>query len=279
LYYFQQTGHFHVLQGEEPMKRGTMVLAVLLVIAIGVFFALRLRVAADITTAAGAETTGDYAAALEQYVDALNKTSPSLAVPDVNHSKVVSPAAWKKEMESYVAWITGAPQVQAAAADAAKRRGLLDAVKRNAARVHEDNFMSNGSRKKLSTEQFAALWNSAFFATGIKADSSHVPLAASCYSRNISFLKISALTSYVYEITLIDTAVNRRILFSVYPEGSTFILAPPGNHILVCKSSYQPGPGMIWRSTPTVIPITVPESPSLFSFTLQTRVVREKEKK
>ena len=180
-------------------------------------------------------------------------------------------------MEEYGAWLAVAPQ--AADADAAKRRGLLEAVNRNAARVHADNFTGSDSQKKLSTEQYAALWNSAFFAAGVKTDSSHLPLAASCYSRHLSFLRISAMTSFVYEVSLIDTAVNRRTLFSVYPESSTFILAPPGAHILLCKSSYQPGPGMIWRSTPTVIPITVPESPSLFSFTLETRVVREKNTK
>jgi len=261
------------------MKRGIAVLAVLPVIAIGIFFALRLRVAADITTAAAAETKGDYEAALAQYVDALEKTIPSLVVPEVNHSKVVAPAAWKKEMEEYVAWLAVAPQASSVVADAAKRRGLLEAVHRNAARVHADNFTGSDAHKKLSTEQYAALWNSAFFAAGIKADSSHLPLAASCYSRHLSFLRISALTSFVYEVSLIDTALGRRTLFSVYPESGTFILAPPGAHILLCKSSYQPGPGMIWRSTPTVIPITVPESPSLFSFTLESHVVREKEKK
>jgi hypothetical protein len=179
-------------------------------------------------------------------------------------------------MERYAARLSG---TSAADVDRARRNALLDAANRNAARIHENNFTSNDSRKKISAEQqYAALWNSAFFAAGIKPDSSHRSLAASCYGKNISFLKISALTSYIYDVTLIDTVADRRTSFTVYPESSTFILATPGMHLLICKSSFQPAPGQLWRSAPTIIPLMVPQSPSLVSFTLETRVVREKGK-
>jgi hypothetical protein len=152
-------------------------------------------------------------------------------------------------------------------------------LNRNAARLHGDNFIINDARKKISLQQYTAAWNSAFFANGVRPDSSHRSLAASCYDKKLSFVVVSALTSYVYEVSLVDTAANRRTVFSVFPESSTYLLAPPGTHLMLCTSSYQPGPGMIWRSAPTIIPITVPQVPSLFSFTLQTQVVREKEKK
>jgi hypothetical protein len=88
-------------------------------------------------------------------------------------------------------------------------------------------------------------------------------------------VKLSTHTTYTYEISLIDTAANRRMSFSVFPESSTFILAMPGAYLLICKSTFKPGPGTIWYSTPAVLPLTVPATPSLVSTTLETHVKRE----
>jgi hypothetical protein len=250
------------------MKRVIIVLVLLAAIAAVIFIAPRLRLS-------GA-TKKDRPAAPAQDIGTLNKIIPARAVPDVNHSKIISPGAWKKEMEEYAAWLAGTPEANV---DRIKRNAILDTLNRNAARLHGDNFIINDTRKKISLQQYTAVWNSAFFANGVRPDSSHRSLAASCYGKKLSLVVVSALTSYVYEVSLIDTAANRRTVFSVFPESSTFLLAPPGTHLMLCTSSYKPGPGMIWRSAPTIIPIIVPQVPSLFSCTLQTQVVREKEKK
>lgn len=257
------------------IKRRIIVSAALLAIAAGIFVALHFRSAADTKTAAGAERKGDYAAALTQYVDALFVVVPDRAVPDINRSRVFTQAVWKKTLEEYVAWLSCAAP---SAAGNPRQDTLLEAVKRNAARINADNFISGESRMKLSLDQYLALWNSAFFAASVMPDSGHRPVAKSCYEKNLSFVKVSALSSFSYEVSLIDTAAGRRTVFGVFPESNTLILAPPGAHILICKSSYQPGPGMIWKSAPVPIPIMVPSSPSLCSFTLETHVVREKEK-
>jgi hypothetical protein len=250
------------------MKRVLVLLALAAVIAAAIFIAPRLRPCGV--------AKKDLQTALAQDIGALNKIIPSRAVPDVNHSKIISPGAWKKEMEEYVAWLARAPE---ATIDRVKRNALLDTLNSKANGLHEDNFIINDTRKKISLQQYTAIWNSAFFATGVTPDSGHRRLAASCYDKKLSLIRVSALTSYVYEVSLIDTAAGRRTVFSVFPESSTFVLAPAGTHLMLCKSSYQPGPGMIWHSAPTIIPIIVPESPSLFSFTLQTQGVREKGKK
>lgn len=254
--------------------KGKIILATaVLVVAAGIFVTMRLRAGSSVKAAEAAEIRGDYAAAVEHYVDALRKAVPSLTVPDVNRSKVFTQAVWKKAVDEYVSWLSGS------AASDVRRDTILSAVKRNAALVHPDNFMSGESRVKLSPEQYFDLWKSAFFARGVMPDSGHRPLAESCYVKNLSFVKVSALTSFSYEVFLIDTAAGRRTVFSVFPESSTFVLASPGVHVLLCKSSFQPGPGMIWHSTTSFIPVTVPLSPSLCSFTLETHVERGKEKK
>jgi len=252
------------------MKNRLILAVVIAGIAAGGIVMLRHRAAVQVKAAAVAERRGDHAEALAEYVDALFRKVPCRAVPDINHSKIFSAPAWKKTVEEYASWLSGHEQRVAGLA------ALLGAAERSASRVHADNFMSCESRKKLSPMQYSTLWNSAFFAAGVAPDSGHRPLADSCYSKKMSFVNISALTSFVYEVSLIDTAAGRRTTFSVYPESGTLVLAAPGAHVLVCRSSYEPGPGMIWRSTPTVIPVTVPESPSLYSFTLETHVLREK---
>jgi hypothetical protein len=257
------------------MKAKVLLAVAIVAAAAAVVGVLRLRASSGMKGAAGAESRGDYAAALTQYAGALCRAIPDRALPDVNRSRIFAPAAWKKTVAEYAAWLSGAT---AAPAGDAGQDTLLEAVRRNAARLHADNFMSGDSVKKLAPEQYKPLWNSAFFAPGVTPDSGHCPLADSCFAGNLSFIRASALTSFTYEVSLIDTAAGRRTTFSVYPESSTLVLAPPGAHFLLCTSSFQPGPGMIWRSTPSLIPVTVPSSPSLCSFTLGTHVVRGEKK-
>jgi hypothetical protein len=258
------------------MKTKVILAAAIVVAAAAVVVVLRLRASPDMKGAAGAEVRGDYATALAEYAGALCWALPDRTVPDINRSRVFTREVWRKAVGEYAAWLSGASPVSAGEAG---HDSLLAAVKRNAARVHADNFKSGDVVKKLTPEQYAALWNSAFFAAGVTPDSGHRPLADSCYAKNLSFIRVSAMTSFTYEVSLIDTSAGRRTTFSVYPESSTLVLAPPGAHFLLCTSSFQPGPGMIWHSTLSLIPVTVPGSPSLCSFTLETHVERDKGKK
>jgi hypothetical protein len=267
-------GHTDLLP-EGRMHRNVLLAAAAVMTAAGIFAGLRFRDAGFVKKAVEAEARGDHAAALAAYADALCRAVPDRAVPDFNRSKVFSPARWRRTVEKYVAWLSG---VRRSESGAARQDTLLNAVARSAGRVHEDNFRSGESRNSLGPEQYEFLWNSAFFARGVAPDTAHRRLVESCYRRGLSFVKISALTSFSYEVSLIDTAAGRRTTFGVFPESSTLLLAPPGAHVLLCRSSYQPGPGMIWRSAPTVIPVTVPSSPSLCSFTLETHVVRKKDR-
>ena len=253
------------------MKNLLVLIVVLAVIGAGIFFAFKFRVSAGVTSGASAESKGNYAEAVTQYAEAFNKFMPSLAVPDINHSKVVSQATWKKEMEEYAAWLTGS---STPGVDRAKRDELLGSINRTAARVHAENFTNKDSTEAITVERYSAIWCNAFFARGVAVDSSHIPLAARCFSKGLSIIRLSALTSYTYECSLIDTTANRGTSFAVYPESRTFVLAPPGTHLLLCRSMLRPAANQIWRSVPTVIPITVPPTVSLVTTQLETHVVR-----
>jgi hypothetical protein len=254
------------------MKNLIILLVVLLLAGIGIFVTMNVRKDAGVTAAATAEGKGDFGNAAAKYAEAYLTIMPSLAVPDVNHSKFMAPPTWKKEMETYAAWLTGSstPKV-----DRAKRNDFFDGIIRNAARLHPDNFTSKDSTVSLTQAQYMALWNNAFFARNVPVDQAHAPLATSCYAKRISMVRLSALTSYEYDVSLVDTANNRRTSFKVPPETRTFILAPPGKHLLICTSTITYPGGKFWRSTPTIIPITLPDTTSLYSAQLETHVVRD----
>jgi hypothetical protein len=99
------------------MKRAIVFFAILLIVAVAAFIALRLRSTAETHNGVAAESKGDYAKALSDYTDALYKTIPSAAMPDVNRSKILSPEAWKKEIAQYASWLYG---TSAASRDRAK---------------------------------------------------------------------------------------------------------------------------------------------------------------
>jgi hypothetical protein len=256
------------------MKNLIILLVVLVLAGIGVFVTLNVHKEASANAAAVAEGKGEFSEAVTQYANAYLKLLPSLDVPDVNHSKVIAPAAWKKEMEDYAAWIIGSstPTV-----DREKLTDMFDGIIRNAARVHADNYTSRDSAIALTPEQYKTLWNNAFFARNVPVDPDHASLAASCISKGISIVRFSALTSYEYEVSLVDTTNHRRTNFKVPPETRTFILATPGTHLLVCRSMILYPGGKIWRSTPTIIPITIPPSACLYTTQIETKVVRNPE--
>ena len=256
------------------MKNLIILLVVLILVGAGIFVTMNVRKDASATTAAAAEGKGEFGEAVTQYADAYLKLIPSLDVPDVNQSKVISAATWKKKMEDYAAWLPGSstPRV-----DRAKLAEMFDGIIRNAARVHADNFISKDSVFALTPDQYKTLWNNAFFARNVPADPNHASLAASCISKGISIVRFSALTSYEYDVSLVDTVNNRRTNFKVPPESKTFILATPGAHLLVCTSVILYPGGKIWRSTPTIIPITIPAHASLYTAQIETQVVRNPE--
>jgi hypothetical protein len=256
------------------MKNLIILLVVLLLAGAGIFTALKVHDAASKASATSAEAKGDFTKAASDYADALLKLIPSLQVPDINQSKVISQAAWKKKMEDYIAWLSGSSVEKA---DKTKTNELLDGIIRNEARVQGAKFISKDSTAAITPEQYTNLWNSAFFGRGVSPDPSHAALAATCHGKEISIVRFSALTSYTYTISLIDTANNRITSFSVPPEDRTFILAPPGDYLLLCRSSIRYPGGKIWNSVPVIIPLTVAPETSLITKQLELRVVRDGE--
>jgi hypothetical protein len=255
------------------MKHVVTVLLVIIVIAFGIYYAQKLQVTESVKTAGAAESKGDHKEALSQYVHLLYRTVPAVKTPDVNRSKALPPASWKKEMASYAVWSVNPASKTI---DVAKKRLLIDAIKKNAALVDTQNFLIIDSVRNITPERYTALWNRAFFARGVTVDPDQANLAKDCYDKAISMIVVSAPTSFTYEMSLVDTQTNCRTSFTVYPEGSTYVLAGAGNtYLLVCESSYQPEPGKIWRSNPATIPVTVPPQTSLINCFVKTWVKKD----
>nr|MCU0609950.1 hypothetical protein [Chitinispirillaceae bacterium] len=199
------------------MKNLFAVLGILLLIAAAIVFSLRFRDAAAVKSATVSEQAGNYGDALSGYVKALNALLPGSALPDVNRSKVLVPDAWKKEMAVFCHSLSapGRP------VNKEKRQTILGGILRNAGRVHQHNMLNDPSEKPLSPEQYSAIWNTAFFAPTVAVNPGQQELIDASYATPLSLIKFSALTTYTYDVMLVDTTTNRQTTFTVYPENST----------------------------------------------------------
>lgn len=253
------------------MKKLLTVVGILLVIgAAGSYFFLSNKAVPDLKKANVAEVTGNFQEALSLYAGALLEITPSMDLPDVNNSKFMSPAVWKKTVEKYVAWISIPSQ---------KSRDDIDSILKNiemcSLHTDQENRMIGFVAKGLSVDQYISEWNNAFFATASLINPEHRPLAEGNHVRNISIVKFSSVSSYTYELNLVNLTSGKRTSFVLFPESSVFLLAVPGKHLLVGRSSVKFSSGEMWRSHYTASSLVIPDEASLVCADLRTSVPRK----
>jgi hypothetical protein len=218
-----------------------------------------------------AERSGQLQTAYDLYSEALIDICPSFKVPDINKSKVVEVTVWKKDLAKYVEWLClPAPVPEHYSQVLQTINKYKDTYSRSESRI------VNIAEKALDTSRFISEWKNAFFAPAAKTDSAHLQLASGAHFRNFSFLKLSADKGFTYELNLINLSSGKQTTFKIFSEGSTSVLAYPGRYLLLCRSTVAFSSGEIWRSSITIMPITIPKEASLITGVLITKVARGK---
>lgn len=218
-----------------------------------------------------AEHDGQLQKAYDLYSEALIEICPSLKIPNRNKSKVVNMTVWKKDLTKYVEWLCLPAQVPEHFPQ------VLQAInKYKSTYSRSESSIVNLTEKALNENQFISEWKGAFFAPAAQFDSAHLQLASGTHFRNLSFLKLSADKGFTYEINLINLSSGKQTIFTIYSEGNTSVLAYPGDYLILCKSKVSFSSSEIWRSSNSVIPITIPQKASLITGVLITKVSREK---
>ncbi|NLG15714.1 MAG: hypothetical protein GX556_00125 [Fibrobacter sp.] len=219
-----------------------------------------------------AEASGNLKEAYLNYSAALLKVSPTEKIPDANRSKFLEPGLWKKEVESYLAWVTAgskkvSPQVNA----------IIGGIERCVKSFSSDNYIFNLKSKELTEAEYLGLWNKTFFVSGASVNPEHAALASGNHQRNLSFITFSCFKNYTYEGSLLNVSNGSSTGFVLYPEGSVTFLASPGKHLLVYRSTVTFPSGEVWRSQYTTVEVAVPEKASLITAELKTSVSRSKQ--
>jgi len=218
------------------------------------------------------EAQGNFNEAQSQWGAALLKVTEGAKIPDVNLSKVFAADVWKKEMRKNVDWIYG-PRVKL-------QNDFFNAVQgiqRCSTKVNiKDNTLDIISVKPITIEQFRGEWFRNFFGRNVMVDSSHGALADNAFSRNCSVINITSLRNYTYNIALVNKATGRRTDLELFPESSLNFLVAPGDYLIVCRSKVQFDSGTMWYSRYDIIPVTIPQTSSLLTCEVRTKVDREK---
>ena len=255
------------------MKKAILTLGIIMTITLAGYFTYLKYISSisPLKNAVKAELNGQLQEAYDLYSEALIDISPSLPLPNINKSKVVDVTIWKKDLTKYVEWLSLPAPIPEQFSQ------VLQAInKYKSDYSRSENRIVNYAEKTLDTTRFLSEWKRAFYAPAAKIDSAHLQLASNAQFKNLSFLKLSADKGFSYELNLVNIFTGRQTTFKIYSEGSTSVLAYPGDYLLLCRSSVAFSSGEIWRSSNTIIPITIPQKSALITGVLITKVSREK---
>ena len=250
-------------------KNHLFIIALFAALAGAVSFVIVHRRVPVLRSAKQCELSGNLEQAHSLYTAALFELTPSIELPDINRSKILSPAALKKEVEKYFIWLNNPAENSRTHYLAA-----LSGMSRCEGKNRHDNTISEPVVTPLSPEAYLVEWNKTFFAPTVAADPSHLALATGNYRRGLSLLIIKSSKNYTYEINLIDKTTGRGTRALLLAENSVRLYARPGEHLLLCRSTVTFPSEKIWRSNYTPIPVTVPDTVSLMTFELRTSVYR-----
>jgi hypothetical protein len=249
------------------MKKTVLVVSVLILICASVVIFFLNKPASNLEKVKKAENTGNYQEALSGYAEALVKSTPTMELPDINNSKFMNGPTWKKQIENYINFLVVPSQKVPA-----EFSSLITDISRCTSQVEQEIRFIGCKTNSLSEVQYVDEWNKTFFADPSLVDPSQKPMAIGNRVRNVSFVKFSAAKSYTYEITMVNLSTAKAVKFKVYPESSTFLLAIPGENLLICRSSVSFSPGEFWLSGYNVIPVTIPDNASEVSGEFRTSI-------
>ncbi|MBD3344568.1 MAG: hypothetical protein GF401_05855 [Chitinivibrionales bacterium] len=252
------------------MKNLVITIGVIVVVGIGALVYLKTR-PSHLEIAQSAQSRAAYSEALALYIEAVFESSPKRELPDKNKAKVASENEWRNKIADYIAWVSSSPEDVPDNYYAA-----VQGIAQCTSLVPSQNFMVEQKKKSAVLEGFKIWWKKAFFPEMVTMPENHIPLIEKTLNENMSFVNISSSRNYTYSGCLLDYNSAKRTDFHLYADNNIQLLAKPGDYLLLCKSSARFPSGQVWESRYSVLPVTIPDTSSVVSFTLQTRVSREK---
>jgi hypothetical protein len=252
------------------MKQLIIFVVVIAVVAVGAMIYLRTN--SPLRKAAQAEMAGKYDKAADYYMEALKDATKGMPLVDKNRARILPPEKWNDEVKRYMSWIS------VAYGDASTRAAssVLISLRNACSHIQAVHYASEDSVFTYTEEwMLAEDWDRAFFppnATIVKNQSS---LIRQALNSNLSILRIQAVTSYSFTVSLIDVGTWQRVDFTLASEDEVSLLVrPSAEYLLVCSSEVQFPDGTSWRSSQNLIDFSSPDKSSLHTFVLAGQVKR-----
>jgi hypothetical protein len=249
-----------------------LIISLVLIFAAIIAAVILLKPKSPLREAEAAERRGEYQKAIDYYVEALHEAAQSMKLPDKNRSKIVDKQQWYAEVGEYLAWAS-AP----AAAPPADVSKIVVAMSRCTSFVEKNQLTTDDSVAVYTdTTEYRMHddWRHAFFPAGVTVEGNHEALVKKARETGISIMRISSMRSYKYEGSLLDLSSWKLTDFELYPEDDVSFLVKGGKYLLICSSEVEFPDGTIWRSPQNILQIETPDTSSLKSFVLKTRVKR-----
>ena len=182
---------------------------------------------------------------------------------------MLSPQDWHDRVAGYLNWSADAAPQPADNALAA----ILSGIDRCSDKVTMRVIYTNESVSTLDENSTEAQWERAFFPSNLTVEGDHGLLMKKALEEDLTLLGIHSQRDFSYSGSLVDLGTNRRTEFFLYPESDVSPFSRKGgNYLLVCTSKVTFSNGQRWRSPRNAIALFAPESSSIRSFIIKTRV-------
>lgn len=216
-----------------------------------------------------AEKAGSWADAQQLYAQALIAHAPAAELPNKNTARTLPPSAWKDQVAAFMERLTAPPAATEQVTEAVA--GAL----RCTSEVKQLSFTTLPIVTPSTPAGYRDLWQETFFPGLMTLDESHVPLLERAFDSALSIIRIRSRKSYGYEGVLLEQSSGHATAFELFKDFETYLPARPGEHLLVISAVATFPSGGTWHSPYSVLPLTVPEQPSLVAFTMNTVVEKD----
>jgi hypothetical protein len=216
------------------------------------------------------ERAGNFPLAMSLNITALAGMTDSRPLPSKAQGMASSQENWIKELHGYVGWLSARASVDK------RLPPVMEAIDRLGKNIENQNNLVDVSVKKATMEEYQKKWNDIFYPAGKAPPSGQQALVEKAMDTAISILTLIGNSSYRYDGKAVNRASGKSQDFTVYNEGQSSLLLPPGNYYLIVTSKAMFQGGQTWVSPANVIGLTVPDSTLLISGKLITDIRRRK---
>jgi hypothetical protein len=224
--------------------------------------------------ARSADTRGAAAEAVDGYATAALKLATEARRLDPNMVKLTTPPEWVKSTREFITWVNDATIRAAPAVTEAVEGALRWAPKRSCpTSVLQQKVI------RLTEQNYAQVWESAFFPEIAPLHKEQIPLLDSARAAGQSFVRMNGNGNYDYEGLVSTRAGTKVMLFHIYPRNHVVLPLPPGEAVIIWRAVASFGQQGSWMSPYNAVSVTIPAEATQTVLELATVIDRPGTKK